>query len=85
MWVDPERLVNATSVCSAKIVECKNHLNSLIPTGWCERNLGKKQLKGRVQLEQYQTTWSAILPGRMDSIFLYSLELIPVLQVLPRR
>ncbi len=45
MWVDPERLAKATLTCQGKIEEQIAKLNKFIPEGWCENNLGPKQLK----------------------------------------
>lgn len=46
MWVDPDRLKNAYGECEIKIQEIRSQLDTLIPEGWMERNLNKKQLKG---------------------------------------
>lgn len=45
MWVDPERIKEATAECQYNLETVLETLNSLIPEGWEERNLGKKQLK----------------------------------------
>jgi DNA polymerase-1 len=45
MWIDPERTKIAKEECQVHIDLSLKILNSLIPEGWCERNLGKKQMK----------------------------------------
>lgn len=45
MWIDPDRLAKATIECQKKTNELLEKLNSYIPEGWCERNLGPKQYK----------------------------------------
>jgi DNA polymerase-1 len=45
MWVDPDRIKDATAECEYNLTEVKSVLDSLIPEGWCERNLNKKQQK----------------------------------------
>lgn len=45
MWLDPERLKEATEECTVKLNKAKFELDRLIPEGWCENNLSKKQLK----------------------------------------
>lgn len=45
MWVDKERLDNALDICQNVIDETREQLNALIPEGWCEAHLSKKQLK----------------------------------------
>ena len=45
MWVDPDRLREATIECQDNIDTQLRALNSLIPAGWCESYLNKKQLK----------------------------------------
>jgi uracil-DNA glycosylase family 4 len=45
MWVDKERLDSAFEICQNIIDETLEQLNALIPEGWCERHLSKKQLK----------------------------------------
>lgn len=45
MWVDLDRLSSAFDTCESQIEDVKRKLNSLIPEGWCEAHLSKKQLK----------------------------------------
>lgn len=45
MWVDPERLKETHRICQENITKTVNELNALIPEGWCEAHLNKKQLK----------------------------------------
>lgn len=45
MWIDPERLGKATEECVTNRDAVLEKLNSLIPEGWCETHLSKKQLK----------------------------------------
>lgn len=45
MWVDPERLAEASTLCAENLQKAKQLLDSLIPEGWVENNLSKKQLK----------------------------------------
>lgn len=45
MWVDPSRLENATRKCQANIDALVERMNGMIPEGWMERNLSKKQIK----------------------------------------
>ena len=45
MWVDPERIKQATEECGKQIETTLASLNAMIPTGWVEQHLGKKQLK----------------------------------------
>ena len=43
MWVDPDRLAEATELCQKNLDKSLEMLNSLIPKGWIEKNLSKKQ------------------------------------------
>lgn len=45
MWVDPQRIAEATATCSEELIKVKTLLDSLIPPGWIENNLTPKQQK----------------------------------------
>jgi uracil-DNA glycosylase family 4 len=45
MWIDPDRLKEATDTCIKNLTEVKSKLDSLIPDGWIESNLSGRQQK----------------------------------------
>jgi DNA polymerase-1 len=45
MWIDPDKIAQAKIQCDEEIEKSLKLLNSLIPKGWAENNLNKKQLK----------------------------------------